>query len=447
MAIGSNVNPNYPIPGLDQTSKGFRDNFAIIKRELEEIQGTTIQFVGGILSEPYMLGSSSSIVINTVLNGSQIGLNPPNHAIQFNENGLLKGNINLTYDVSNVSVGLGISPVDVKGSLSTLGPVNCGGNIVVTENDLSTPAYVRLVTPTNNAVLSLSNTDNVLTFGTEIRGNIQIVTAGTEKVRIDTNGNVGIGTDEMTARLSVVGNSRDLARLYTNPPLSDSIFRLLTSDATSTIGLGLEHRAIGWLGGIRIDSAGTVSIHSGESQDSYLSTSSAAIAINNAGSVGIGSFEPAYNLDINGTFRSNGITDPSDEADKKVGINNSTPSYTLDVAGDVASSGASISTVPPIETIDTDPIIIDSWPITEFRTARYTVQAVSGTAPAEIVNIWELLVYHANDTAYLNTISSFDTGGSIGTITAEVIAGFIDLSFTGIAAGIRLKLAKVYITS
>lgn len=447
MAIGSNINPNYPIPGLDQSSKGFRDNFAIIKREIEEIQGTTIQFAGGIISDPYMLGSSSSLVIDTVVNGAIIGLDPPAQAIQYNENGLLKGNVNLTYDSSNISVGLGTVPVNIKGSLSTVGPVSCGGNIVINETDLSTPAYVRLVTPTNNAVLSLSNTDNVLTFGTGITGNIQIVTAGTEQIRIDTNGNVGIGTTDLSARLSIIGNSKDLGRLYTNPPLSDSIFRLSTSDVTSTIGLGLEHRGFGWLGGLRINAQGTVSIHTGESQDGYLSTSSAAIAIDTAGSVGIGSFAPSYNLDINGTLRSKGITDPSTDFDKKVGINNLNPYYTLDVVGDVASSGAGISTVAPIVTIDTNPIVIDSWPTNEFRTARYTVHAVSGTIPTEVVNIWEILLYHANDTAYLNTITNFDTGGSIGTITALVSAGFMDLSFTGVAPGIRIKLAKMYVTS
>lgn len=66
MAISSNVNPNFPIPGLDQSSKGFRDNFAIIKQEIESLQRTSIRFAGAISSEPFQIGETENIIINTV---------------------------------------------------------------------------------------------------------------------------------------------------------------------------------------------------------------------------------------------------------------------------------------------------------------------------------------------------------------------------------------------
>ena len=70
MVVGSNVNPNYPLPGIDQSSRGFRDNFSTIKNEIENLQGKQINFVGGLFGTANVsIGNGTSpIVINAVLN-------------------------------------------------------------------------------------------------------------------------------------------------------------------------------------------------------------------------------------------------------------------------------------------------------------------------------------------------------------------------------------------
>lgn len=66
MAVISRVNPNFPFPGIDQPSKGFRDNFTIIKSEIEALQGKRIQLVGDVTGGPTLIDSGSgSVVINT----------------------------------------------------------------------------------------------------------------------------------------------------------------------------------------------------------------------------------------------------------------------------------------------------------------------------------------------------------------------------------------------
>ena len=62
MTVNSRVNPNFPLPGLDQPSKGFRDNFTIIKQEIESLQAKQIQLVREVTSAPVQLGAGSSIV-------------------------------------------------------------------------------------------------------------------------------------------------------------------------------------------------------------------------------------------------------------------------------------------------------------------------------------------------------------------------------------------------
>lgn len=67
MAVNSRVNANFPLPGIDQPSKGFRDNFSIIKSEIEALQGKKIQLVGDVSGGPIMLDSgTSTVVISTI---------------------------------------------------------------------------------------------------------------------------------------------------------------------------------------------------------------------------------------------------------------------------------------------------------------------------------------------------------------------------------------------
>jgi len=63
MAVYSRVNPTFPIPGVDQSSKGFRDNFQIIKNEIESLQGKTIQLAGDVRSAAVQVSAGSSAIV------------------------------------------------------------------------------------------------------------------------------------------------------------------------------------------------------------------------------------------------------------------------------------------------------------------------------------------------------------------------------------------------
>ena len=63
MVANSNVNPNFPLPGIDQPSKGFRDNFTVIKQEIEALQGKAIQLTGDITSGPTMLDAGTGVAL------------------------------------------------------------------------------------------------------------------------------------------------------------------------------------------------------------------------------------------------------------------------------------------------------------------------------------------------------------------------------------------------
>lgn len=63
MAVNSRVNANFPLPGVDQSSKGFRDNFSIIKSEIEALQGKRIQLIGDVSSTATILDSGTGITV------------------------------------------------------------------------------------------------------------------------------------------------------------------------------------------------------------------------------------------------------------------------------------------------------------------------------------------------------------------------------------------------
>lgn len=444
MAVGSNVNPNYPIPGLDQSSKGFRDNFATIKHEIENIQGTTIQLVGGVQGGPNEFGSGrGSIVIDTVVDGAYIIIPPPLDAIQYNHNGRLTGNVNLTYDPVSVSVGIGtslpVAKLDVRGNVAVRNNVTISSQFVPGTSSV-------LNMSTINARANISVSDSTMAVGTITATPIVLRTNSLPRVTINANGNVGIGSTTPITVLDVVGKSADISKFYATISDRDSLIRATTSATGSTIGWGVEHRLGDALGGIRIDIDGTVSIHSGENMDADLSTSSARIAIDKYGRVGIGSFIPAYDLDVNGTFKSTGITDNSVGTDRLVGINVIDPFYTFEVGGDIAGTGALISNPLPV-TVDTVPLLLDTWDTREVRSARYTIQILNGLPPDEQVDIIEYAVTHANGVAYDRVVDLYSTGAVLGTASVNYNDGFVELLYTGNDAGNVVKLSKTYITA
>lgn len=78
MVANSRVNPNFPIPGIDQSSRGFRDNFSTIKTEIESIQGKNIILAGAISGNCLIDSGSLDVVINTTATNI---INSPNYTI------------------------------------------------------------------------------------------------------------------------------------------------------------------------------------------------------------------------------------------------------------------------------------------------------------------------------------------------------------------------------
>lgn len=299
MAVGSRINPNFPIPGIDQSSKGFRDNFGTIKTEIENLQGKRIQLSGSLISDPVEIGSGTQdVIIPVAVSLTNVQAAGSNLSVQYNFNGIISGS-NMYYNAGRVGIG--------------------------------TSAPVRALHVVGNATVAALNNNKTyfqigpnvnITSGT-LTANISIDTTPTITMNVPSK-NVGIGTNA-AVRLTVASNENDVARFHAYKPLSDNSIRFSTTPSTATIGFVLEQRYANSVGGLRLDQNGIISLHVNESMDANLSDASRVIVILPDNNVGIGSMTPQNQLDVDGNVFVSG----------HVGIGTATSSDTLGVYGNI----------------------------------------------------------------------------------------------------------------
>lgn len=119
MAVGSNVNPNYPIPGIDQSSRGFRDNFSAIKVEIENLQAKNIILTGDTTGNAIIDSGSGAVVINTVTLGANAMAGGSNYSVQYNALGVIRGDSNILYDYTTRTLIVDVSSPDTGYSLDS----------------------------------------------------------------------------------------------------------------------------------------------------------------------------------------------------------------------------------------------------------------------------------------------------------------------------------------
>jgi hypothetical protein len=125
------------------------------------------------------------------------------------------------------------------------------------------------------------NAASALVFSTQANGG-----SPTEQMRIDSSGNVGVGTSSPSQKLSVIGN-------------------IAAGDTASTAD-GFVDIAGASTGSVRITRTGTSATNSSMVFSTTYSTLQERMRIDGLGNVGIGTSSPGTKLDVNGVIRSTG---------------------------------------------------------------------------------------------------------------------------------------------
>lgn len=427
MAVGSNVNPNYPIPGIDQSSKGFRDNFSTIKVEIENLQSKNIVLQGDATGNAIIDSGTGDIVINTIVSVSNIAAATPNRSIQFNNAGILDGDTQLTWNVSNVLVvgsqspdtyyTVDAGPTKIHNELLLYSDV--GSSVFTIASAFAQNPTVVIGSVNSNSVgmanINVSNADTVTNDPFNIQFN-SVTSAVFNANGLSVGALVNSANTQPAISLEVYTDSQaSIATFYNAFPNSDNGIRITTIDPNSTAGVVLQQSDADSVVGIRVGQTGNFTIHTGLNNGADLSDSSQVVTVDPTGQVGIGIPVPQTRLDVDG------------------GIQWVLPN----------TANAAPQSTGPVG------VVVDSWPLSQYRSSDYTLQV---TAPSGSVEITKLIVMHEAGVAYQYIYANLNNGGgdigptTLGTISADLNGSVMELTYSGNVANTVVKLDATYIT-
>ena len=340
---------------------------------------------------------------------------------------------------SSGNVGIGTSS-----PASTL-HVNSGtGNRAATFSSSDPSVALALIDP--NGFAQIQNSGGNLIFDADRdneRSNSYIgfeIDGGSEKMRIDSTGNVGIGTTIPSAKLDVQGKS-----LFTADGDNAVDLNRLTSDG-AIANFKKDGSVIGYIGSNTaggqplLDIAGAT----GNSNIRFLTTNTERIRITSSGNVGIGKTNPAHKLSVFGgsiqtdsIVYTNVIRDHSggnvsiQDNGGNVGIGTTSPSEKLEVAGNVTLR-------------DSDPFLRlngsnHAGIMIDRGSTSYDSNLMFATAGATKWRIWNDGsddTLQIRDEANSANVMTWKTGGNVGIGTSNPTQGNLVISPSSQAADV-----------
>jgi len=94
-------------------------------------------------------------------------------------------------------------------------------------------------------------------------------------------------------------------------------------------------------------------------------------------------------------------------------------------------------------TSSTIPVVVDSFDVASYRSAKYFIQLTSGSS----YHVLELNVVHDGTTVYISQFGDVKTGASLGTFDASISTGILNLLFTATNATTTVKLLRYNIVT
>src|SRR3989344_505319 len=347
------------------------------------IGGTAILSIdnGGSNSMPFTYGDSSTDAIYLRRFGTG------GYQFQTTSDGGNSGNLSLQTYGGRVGIGTASPGEELEVYGDILLPYSIGALKFKNTANGSSASIAQVSTYNSNELLINNPSDGPITLNAYVNGNINFRIAGTEKVRIDNVGRVGIGTtapsyaleiNNATKGLNVSNNlfvnASNVGIGTTNPlstlelvslrdgqlsNVSNQNLYLRTSSVSNigssiAFGVSTANRIGAKIVHIRTDgeSTGDLAFYTRNDTTSTEDSTTEKMRITKVGNVGIGTTAPSAKLEINGTGALLNVTSGSTpvlfaNSSGNVGIATSTPdsNYFLNVKAGQNNSGALIGLV------------------------------------------------------------------------------------------------------
>jgi hypothetical protein len=256
-----------------------------VSRDIDEVDGLT-DALAGKSAVGHTHPISDVVNLQTALNNLQDDVDGKLDLT----GGTISGNLGVTGKLNTVGAVGNKTVMDIK--IPVVGGANNGGRIVLSRNGNN-----EVISSINMVVNDLSNgLPNYISFNTDN------VTTNTERMRITSTGNVGIGTTSPNAQLSLGTNAGSAGQ-------PNKI--VLYDDATlaNRIGFGISGGQMNMVAGANT------------SQVFYTNGANERLRITSAGLVGINQPTPTEQLDVVGNIKASGtVTTPSVVATSTVKI-------------------------------------------------------------------------------------------------------------------------------
>lgn len=310
------------------------------------------------------------------------------------------------------------------GTATPANKLSVDGNI-----GLQTSGYIAFsATVASAANYSLFGNTTTTTLNGPTAGTITFDIADAEKMRLDTNGNLGIGTNSPTRRLSVTANTNgNEGLIVTNSNTGASAQTTISMNAQGWTGLQL----------IQNQATGLVTVYNGDNTSMVLSTNALErMRIDAGGNTGIGNTAPDAKLAVTGTANVSGAVRFANTFETVgTSVLGNTVTIQTDHVIEVKSNtniGATVGLVS-----------IYSFPKATYSSGKLMVQVKN----AGNTQISEMLIAHDNTTAYVTvygTVASPNAAnGSVsplGTFLANVNGTNIDLLINQTIASSAVKI-------
>lgn len=223
---------------------------------------------------------------------------------------------------SSGNVGIGTTTpayrLDVSGGTGIVGQFSgrVGGGNAVANNEFVTLSQLTAATAgsANSFIQGGSSFGAAATLGTNDNNALAFETSGAERARINTSGNIGIGTTTPTSLAHLFSPSQSGTRLTventgsTDYQGADILLRTPQGrGAGVTSFLGTTN--VNWFFGNPYGNTDAFSINrlSGSQNNAVISDSNSLLYVNSSGNVGIGTTNPEVKLDVAGGIRSTGL--------------------------------------------------------------------------------------------------------------------------------------------